>query len=130
MPRRWSFWGIPRYCWAWRIDSQLDGTLMVYDPQGKEIAYNGDYYGKDPFIDFTAPEDGDYTVAVWDFVYGGGTDYFYRLLARDPFASFVKNENRARNLAILSQLLNTFQNYYHYTVVTHRNRDYLRSIGL
>ena len=53
-------------------------------------------------------------------------DYFYRLLALEPFAGFVKNENRARNLAILSQLLNTFQNYYHYTVVTYRNREFLR----
>jgi len=54
------------------------------------------------------------------------TDYFYLLLAHAPFSSFVKNENRARNLAILSQLLNTFQNYYRYTVVTFRNRGYLR----
>ena len=66
-------------CWAWRLDSQLDGTLMVLDSKGRELAYNGDYYGKDPFIDFTAPEDGDYVVKVWDFVYGGGNDYFYRL---------------------------------------------------
>lgn len=53
-------------------------------------------------------------------------DFFYQFLSLDPFSAFVKNENRARNLAILSQLLNTFQNYYHYTVVTHRNREYLR----
>jgi DNA helicase-2/ATP-dependent DNA helicase PcrA len=53
-------------------------------------------------------------------------DYFYRLLAIEPFASAVKNENQARRLAILSQLLNVFQNYYHYTVVTHRNREILR----
>lgn len=53
-------------------------------------------------------------------------DFFYRLLSFDPFATWVKNENRARNLAILSQLLNTFQNYYHYTVVAHRNREFLR----
>jgi hypothetical protein len=66
-------------CWAWRLDSQLDGTLMVLDSKGKELAYNGDYYGKDPFIDFTAPEDGDYIVKLWDFVYGGGNDSFYRL---------------------------------------------------
>jgi hypothetical protein len=66
-------------CWAWRIDSQLDGTLMLYDAKGKELAYSGDYYGKDPFLDFTAPEDGDYIVKIWDFVYGGGADYFYRL---------------------------------------------------
>ena len=66
-------------CWAWRLDSQLDGTLQLYDPRGKELAYSGDYYGRDPFIDFTAPEDGDYTVKIWDFVYGGGSDFFYRL---------------------------------------------------
>jgi DNA helicase II / ATP-dependent DNA helicase PcrA len=53
-------------------------------------------------------------------------DYLYRLLAFEPFTGYVGNENRARNLAIFSQLLNTFQNYYHYTVVTHHNREYLR----
>jgi DNA helicase-2/ATP-dependent DNA helicase PcrA len=53
-------------------------------------------------------------------------DYFYKLLALEPFASMVRDENRARNLAILSQLLNAFQNYYHYTVVTRRNREILR----
>jgi DNA helicase-2/ATP-dependent DNA helicase PcrA len=53
-------------------------------------------------------------------------DYFYQFLAHEPFASMVSNENRARNLAIFSQLLSLFQNYYHYTVVSHRNRDLLR----
>lgn len=53
-------------------------------------------------------------------------DYFYQFLACEPFASLVKNENRARNLAIFSQLLNVFQTYYHYTVITARNREPLR----
>ena len=53
-------------------------------------------------------------------------DYFYHLLALDPFKTAVRNENIARNLAIFSQLLNVFQSYYHYTVVTHRNRESLR----
>lgn len=53
-------------------------------------------------------------------------DYFYELLALEPFAKAVRNENAARNLAIFSQLLNVFQSYYHYTVVTHRNREFLR----
>jgi DNA helicase-2/ATP-dependent DNA helicase PcrA len=53
-------------------------------------------------------------------------DYFYRILAFEPFASLTKNENHARNLAIFSQLLNAFQNYYHYAVVTYKNREYLR----
>lgn len=53
-------------------------------------------------------------------------DYLYRLLALQPFAGAVKEENAARNLAIFSQLLNVFQSYYHYTVVTHRNREVVR----
>ena len=53
-------------------------------------------------------------------------DYFYLLVAEEPFASFVKDENRARNLAILSQLLNTFQAHYHFSVITFANREWLR----
>ena len=53
-------------------------------------------------------------------------DYFYHLLALDPFKSAVRNANTARNLAIFSQLLNVFQSYYGYTVVTHKNREFLR----
>ncbi len=53
-------------------------------------------------------------------------DYLYHLLALEPFRGAIHNENTARNLAIFSQLLNVFQSYYHYTVVTHRNREFLR----
>ena len=53
-------------------------------------------------------------------------DYFYRLLAFDPFRSAIREENIARNLAIFSELLNVFQTYYHYSVITHRNREYIR----
>jgi DNA helicase II / ATP-dependent DNA helicase PcrA len=53
-------------------------------------------------------------------------DYLYHLLAYEPFKSAVQNENTARNLAIFSQLLNVFQSYYHYTVVTYRNREFVR----
>jgi DNA helicase-2/ATP-dependent DNA helicase PcrA len=35
-------------------------------------------------------------------------DYFYRLLALEPFKTAVKSENAARNLAIFSQLMNAF----------------------
>ena len=53
-------------------------------------------------------------------------DYFYRLLALTPFKEAIRNENTARNLAIFSQLLHAFQSYYHYPVITYRNRRYLR----
>jgi len=35
--------------------------------------------------------------------------HFYQLVAEGPFATFAKDEKSARNLAILSQLLNTFR---------------------
>lgn len=54
-------------------------------------------------------------------------DYLYRLLAHPPFADAAKNENVARNLAIFSRLLGIFQNYYKISVVTYKNRQYLRA---
>ncbi len=53
-------------------------------------------------------------------------DYFYRMLAMEPFRTALKDESAARNLAIFSRLLNTFQNFYHYSVITHRNRGFIR----
>ncbi|NWG14868.1 MAG: ATP-dependent helicase, partial [Acidobacteria bacterium] len=53
-------------------------------------------------------------------------DYFYQLLAVAPFSKYVKEENSARRLAIFSELLNVFQSYYHYTVITYQNRIPLR----
>jgi DNA helicase-2/ATP-dependent DNA helicase PcrA len=54
-------------------------------------------------------------------------DYFYRFLACEPFPSLTRDENRARNLAIFSQLLAVFQTYYHQTVITARNREAIRN---
>lgn len=53
-------------------------------------------------------------------------DYFYQLLALEPFKSVIHNENIAQNLAIFTQLLGTFHAYYNFTVITHRNREYIR----
>jgi DNA helicase-2/ATP-dependent DNA helicase PcrA len=53
-------------------------------------------------------------------------DYFYQFISVEPFKSFVKDENKGRNLAAFSTLLNIFQNYYHYTVITPKNLPYLR----
>ena len=43
----------------------------------------------------------------------------------EPFASFLKNENRVRNLSTFSTLLTEFQNYYHINLVTERNKDWI-----
>jgi len=49
------------------------------------------------------------------------TDYFYELISIEPFHKFLKEEGRARNLATVSQLLTTFQIYYHIDLVTGNN---------
>lgn len=53
-------------------------------------------------------------------------DYFYHILAFEPFTELIKNENSARNLATFSQLLAIFQHYYHYSVITYKNQAYIR----
>jgi hypothetical protein len=77
-------------CQARRIDSRLNATMALTAPNGNEIARSLDYLGHDPLIDVTAPVDGDYTLSLYDLVYRGGADYFYRLTIHDkPFIDFV-----------------------------------------
>jgi len=53
-------------------------------------------------------------------------DYFYEIIAHEPFVSLLADENAARNLATFSQFLAIFQHYYHYSVITERNRGFIR----
>ncbi|MCU0872324.1 MAG: hypothetical protein MUE50_08260 [Pirellulaceae bacterium] len=77
-------------CAAERIDSRMDGTLAVLDAAGRELARNRDTDGRDPLIDFTASSEAEYLVAVHDFLYRGGAEYFYRLTAHaEPRVDFV-----------------------------------------
>jgi DNA helicase-2/ATP-dependent DNA helicase PcrA len=54
-------------------------------------------------------------------------DYFYYLLATEPFASLVKDEKKMSNMVIFSQLLSTFQSYYHCNDISYENREELTS---
>lgn len=77
-------------CWAKRIDSRLRGTLILYDPSGKELVRDRGSANDDPLLDFTAAHDGEYRVALYDFTYRGGAEYFYRLTAHSgPQIDFV-----------------------------------------
>lgn len=61
-----------------RLDTEMDPTLVLFGPNGQQLASNSDYYGRDPLIDFQAPADGDYLIEVRDLTYRGG--YPYRLV--------------------------------------------------
>jgi hypothetical protein len=75
---------------AERIDSRLDATLVLVNPQGREVARVTDGVGADPVLDFTAPAAGAYGLKLHDAVYGGGNDYFYRLtVSAAPFIDFI-----------------------------------------
>jgi hypothetical protein len=68
-------------CFAQRLDSQLDGNLTLTDAEGRQLAANGDYAGRDPLVEFVAPRDGDYFVTLNDLSFRGG--HPYRLVISD-----------------------------------------------
>lgn len=77
-------------CLAQRIDSRANATLVMLGPTGRELGRSLDVEGLDPVLDFTAPAEGRYVVGMYDFVYGGGPDYFYRLnVTATPQIDFV-----------------------------------------
>ncbi|MCD6366467.1 MAG: ATP-dependent helicase [Bacteroidales bacterium] len=53
-------------------------------------------------------------------------DFLYQLFAYEPFISFLKNENKARNLSIFSSLLSAFQMYYHLPIISAKNKERLK----
>lgn len=62
-------------CQAQKLDSAMDATLILSTAAGQIIASNGDYHGRDPFLDLLVPEDGEYLVVVHDLSYRGGFPY-------------------------------------------------------
>jgi len=68
---------------AERIDSRMDGLLIVYDADGREVARNRDTFGRDPFLEVGGKVDTEYFLAVSDILYRGGNEHFYRLEISD-----------------------------------------------
>ncbi len=57
-------------------------------------------------------------------------DYFYHLLAIEPFVTFLndeKNKNKMQNLVVFSNFLQTFQSYYRYNEINFENWGKLTS---
>jgi hypothetical protein len=62
-------------CQGAKLDSLIDATLILSTADGRILGTNGDYHGKDPFLDFLVPQSGDYLVVVHDLSYRGGFPY-------------------------------------------------------
>ena len=75
---------------AERIDSRMDGQLIVTDLNGREIARSRDTYGRDPFLEVSTAKDTELLLAVSDILYRGGNEHFYRLsISNRPHIDFV-----------------------------------------
>ena len=68
-------------CQSARLDTELDGTMVLFSADGRQLASNSDYIGRDPQIDFIASVEGEYIVELRDLTYRGG--FPYRLIVTD-----------------------------------------------
>jgi len=83
---------------ARRLNSPLDSTIQLVDPDGKEIAFNDDNTDRgsgltthhaDSYLAATLPKDGTYRFNLRDTQHRGGQDYSYRLRISAPMPDFA-----------------------------------------
>ncbi|NOX98440.1 MAG: hypothetical protein GXP30_01710, partial [Verrucomicrobia bacterium] len=78
------------HCQAERLDSRMDGLLVLLDKNGKQIEKNQNHFGRDPMIDFSPTADGEYFLGVSDALYRGGAQYHYQIsLSAKPLIDFI-----------------------------------------
>jgi len=66
----------------------LDAWLAIENTEGKELARNDDADSADPRIEWTAPAEGRFVLAVGNLLRRGGPDHFYRLSVEPGFPDF------------------------------------------
>ena len=71
---------------AFREGSRLDPSLAVMTAKQEILEKLEDVVGFDPVMEFTAPAEGDYLIAVRDYQYRGGGGFDYRMVVSEgPF---------------------------------------------
>jgi hypothetical protein len=77
-------------CAARRLDSLMDAVLQVFDSNGRLLGEYESLAGNDIVTQLTAPSEGDYFFCVYDILYRGGAEYYYRLtISEAPVVDFV-----------------------------------------
>jgi hypothetical protein len=81
---------------AQRIDATpsqeflFDATIEVTAPDGTTLAVGRGFNRGDPFLDLTVPRDGEYRLKIWDAIYRGSEQCFYRLrIGVLPYLDYV-----------------------------------------
>ncbi|MFO0909509.1 MAG: PPC domain-containing protein [Isosphaeraceae bacterium] len=91
--------------YARSLRSPLDPVLYVGVRNGGAIAGNDDSAGPDSYIRFTAPNDGEYVVWIFDQLQKGGPDYAYRIEispVQPKLALSVPNESMNRGTGTIA----------------------------
>jgi Bacterial pre-peptidase C-terminal domain len=77
-------------CWAHRLDSKMDPAIVLLDASGHEVARAKERQHRDLMLDYLVPADGAFVVKLYDFLYKGGGEYFYRLdVSTSPHVDFI-----------------------------------------
>lgn len=73
------------------VPGWFQATMSLHDAKGKELAYNDDFrFQPDPVLQFTVPNDGEYTLEIKDSIYRGREDFVYRIsLGELPFITSI-----------------------------------------
>lgn len=81
-------------CSAYRLNNASQAVmfpvLTLTDEKGRQLARNTGYFSLDPLIDWTAPADGKYVIALRDMLYRGSPSSVYRLSAGElPYNTYL-----------------------------------------
>ncbi len=73
------------------VPGWFQAVLALYDDDGNELKLVDDFrFHPDPILHYEVPEDGLYTVAVYDNIYRGREDFVYRLAVGElPFITGI-----------------------------------------
>jgi hypothetical protein len=73
------------------VPGWFQATLALFDPTGREVAYEDDYrFNPDPVVAYTIATDGPHTIEIKDSIYRGREDFVYRIaLGELPFLSGI-----------------------------------------
>ena len=73
------------------VPGWFQATVGLFDPQGREVAYEDHYrFNPDPVLTYAIPADGNYTIEIKDSIYRGREDFVYRIAIGElPFLSGI-----------------------------------------
>lgn len=108
------------------VPGWFQAVLVLYDADGKELAYAGAYYYRqDPVIYYEVPRDGQYVFEIRDSIYRGREDFVYRItLGELPFVTgiFPLGGRAGTDVAVELQGWNLVQTQLNVHAIVNRNR--------